>query len=38
VVAGAGEVLVVVCTERDGEFRLISARRVTKKERKSYEA
>lgn len=34
----AGEVLVVVYTERDGEYRLISARRATKKERKNYEA
>ena len=30
--------LVVVYTERDGEVRLISARRATLKERKSYEA
>ncbi len=34
----AGEVLVVVFTERDCEHRLISARRATKKERKTYEA
>ena len=34
----AGEVLVVVYTERDGEYRLISARHATKKERKTYEA
>ena len=34
----AGEVLVVVFTERDGKHRLISARRATKKERKTYEA
>ena len=34
----AGEVLVVVYTERDGEHRLISARRATKKEGKAYEA
>ena len=33
----AGEVLVVVYTERDGEYRMISARRPTRKERKSYE-
>jgi uncharacterized DUF497 family protein len=33
----AGKVLVVVYTERDGEHRLISARRATKKERKNYE-
>ena len=33
----AGEVLVVVYTERDGEYRMISARRRTRKERKSYE-
>lgn len=35
---GAGEVLVVVYTERDGDYRLISARRATRKERKSYES
>ena len=34
----AGEVLVVVYTERDREYRLISARRATKMERKNYEA
>ena len=34
----AGEVLVVVCTEREGDFRLISARRPTPQERKHYEA
>ena len=34
---GTGEVLVVVYTERDGDYRLISARRATRKERKSYE-
>ncbi len=33
-----GEVLVVVYTERNGEHRLISARRATRKERKTYEA
>ena len=33
----AGEVLVVVYTERDGEYRMISARRPTRRERKSYE-
>ncbi len=33
----AGEVLVVVYTEREGEFRLISARRPTPQERKHYE-
>lgn len=33
----AGEVLVVVYTERDGEFRLISARRPAPQERKHYE-
>ena len=31
-----GEVLVIVYTERDGAFRLISARHATKKERKFY--
>ena len=35
---GAGEVLVVVYTERGGDFRLISARRPTPQERKHYEA
>jgi len=34
----AGEILVVVYTERRGDYRLISARRATKKERKIYEA
>lgn len=34
----AGELLVVIYTERAGEFRLISARRATRKERKAYEA
>ncbi len=33
----AGELLVVVCAERGGEYRLISARRPTRKERKQYE-
>jgi uncharacterized DUF497 family protein len=33
----AGELLVVVYTERDNEYRLISARRATRKERKIYE-
>ena len=33
----AGELLVLVWTERDGEFRPISARRPTRKERKYYE-
>jgi uncharacterized protein len=33
----AGELLVVVWTERDGECRVISARRPTRKERKQYE-
>lgn len=33
----AGELLVVVWTERDEECRLISARRATRKERKQYE-
>ncbi len=33
----AGEMLVVVWTERNGECRLISARRATRKERKQYE-
>lgn len=36
--SGAGEVLVVVHTERGGSNRLISARRATRKERKAYEA
>jgi uncharacterized DUF497 family protein len=33
----AGELLVVVWTERDDECRAISARRATRKERKQYE-
>lgn len=33
----AGELLVVVWTERDDECRVISARRPTRKERKHYE-
>lgn len=33
----AGELLVVVWTERDDEYRVISARRPTRKERKHYE-
>ncbi len=33
----AGELLVVVYTERNGEYRLISARRPTRKEREQYE-
>jgi uncharacterized protein len=33
----AGELLVAVWTERDGECRLISVRRPTRKERKHYE-
>lgn len=32
-----GEVTVVVFTERGGDYRLISARRPTKKERRAYE-
>ena len=35
---GAGELLVVVYTERDGLFRIISARRATPRERRTYEA
>jgi hypothetical protein len=34
---GAGELLVIVYTERNEEYRVISARRPTRKERKSYE-
>ncbi len=34
----AGELLVVVYAERDDEYRLISARRATRKERKDYES
>jgi uncharacterized DUF497 family protein len=33
----AGEILVVVYTERDGTFRIISARRATLRERRDYE-
>jgi uncharacterized DUF497 family protein len=33
----AGGLLVVVYTERDGEYRIISARRPTRKERELYE-
>jgi uncharacterized DUF497 family protein len=33
----AGELLVVVYTEREGECRLISALRATRRERKTYE-
>jgi len=33
----AGELLVVVWTERDDECRVISARRATRKERRQYE-
>jgi uncharacterized DUF497 family protein len=36
-IGNAGELLVVVYTERDDEYRIISARRPTRKERKSYE-
>lgn len=34
---GNGRILVVVLTEQDDEYRLISARRPTRKERRSYE-
>ena len=34
----AGEILVVVYTEREGHFRPISARRATPQERRNYEA
>jgi hypothetical protein len=34
---GAGELLVIVYTERNEEYRVISARRPTRKERRSYE-
>lgn len=34
----AGELLVVVYSERQGEYRLISARRPTRKERTRYES
>lgn len=33
----AGEILVVVYTEREGRYRIISARRATPRERKTYE-
>jgi hypothetical protein len=33
----AGELLVVVYAERNEEYRMISARRPTRKERKAYE-
>ena len=33
----AGDLLVVVYTERNDEYRIISARRPTRKERRSYE-
>jgi len=33
-----GELVVVASTERNGHYRLISARRPTRKERKAYEA
>ena len=33
----SGALLVVVYTERDGDFRLISARKASRKERKTYE-
>ena len=35
---GAGELLVVVYAERGSEYRLISARRATRKERRQYES
>ena len=34
----AGELLVVIWTERNEEYRLISARRATRKERRQYES
>lgn len=34
----AGELLVIVYSEREGEYRLISVRRATRKERKQYES
>jgi len=34
----AGEILVVVYVEREGHYRLISARRATPQERRNYEA
>jgi uncharacterized DUF497 family protein len=36
-IGSAGELLVVVYAERNDEFRIISARRPTRKERKCYE-
>ena len=36
-VGSAGELLVVVCSERNDKYRIISARRPTRKELKSYE-
>jgi uncharacterized DUF497 family protein len=36
--ANTGRVLVVIHAERDGAERLISARRATRKERKTYES
>jgi uncharacterized DUF497 family protein len=33
----SGELVVVIYTEREDEYRLISARRATRKERKAYE-
>lgn len=36
-IGSAGELLVVVFTERSDEYRIISARRPTRKELKSYE-
>lgn len=36
-IGSAGELLVVVYTERDNAYRIISARRPTRKERKDYE-
>lgn len=36
-ISSAGEVLVIVYTERNDGYRLISARRATRKERKTYE-
>jgi len=37
-IGSAGELLVVVYSERGGEYRLISARRPTRKERNQYES
>jgi len=34
----AGELLVIIWTERNEEYRLISARRATRKERRQYES